>query len=106
MQSLYVYLFVIFATALFSIIYFTMLKFGMNRVTTEEDAKFGNLTYFYTSFLIRFTLAGIFFFLMLKYYRALDELALMVLTFLIVKYFFVRREKQKLSGQKGADDED
>ena len=105
MQTLYVYLFVVFVSALFSIIYFTMLKFGMNRVMTEEDTKFGNLTYFYTSFLIRFTLAGIFFFLMLKYYRALDEIALMVLTFLVVKYFFVRHERQKLANKKGVFDE-
>lgn len=99
MNNILSYLIIIFATAIFSIIYFVMLKFGMNKVLSKEDEKFGNMGYLYGSFVIRFVLAGIFFFLLLKYYKALDELALIVLTFLVVRYFVIKREKNKINNQ-------
>ncbi|MGN0929247.1 MAG: hypothetical protein ACI4N3_01250 [Alphaproteobacteria bacterium] len=101
MENILSYLIIIFVTALFSIFYFAMLKLGMNKVLSKEDEKFGNMGYLYGSFLLRFLLAGIFFFLLLKYYRDLDELALVVLTFLVVRYLIVKREKAKIINKKG-----
>ena len=101
MEKMLSYFIIIFVTALFSILYFVMLKFGMNKVLLREDEKFGNMGYFYLSFLIRFILSGIFFFLLLKYYKALDELALIVLTFLVVRYFVIKREKKNINNQGG-----
>lgn len=99
MENILSYLIIVFVTTLFSIVYFSLLKFGMNKVLSKEDEKFGNLSYLYGSFVVRFILAGIFFFLLLKYYRALDELALVVVTFLVVRYVFIKKERKNVNNQ-------
>ena len=96
MASILHYLTIIFVTGLFSLLYFFMLKLGMDNVVrkTLEKEKV-DMSGFYSSLLLRIILAGVFFFFMLKYYRKIDEIVLIILTFIFVRYLAIGKERKK-----------
>lgn len=90
MNSVLHYLLIIFITALFTLLYFILLKLGVNRLFKNSLQGQFSMGQVYSSFLLRFLLAGIFFFILLKYYSELDEILIIVLTFIVVKFFIVK----------------
>ena len=97
MDKILHYLVIIFATGLFSVIYFAMLKSGMKKVLQRSrELNYVEMNYLYGSFLLRFFLAGVFFFFILKYYKRLDEIILVVATFVFIRYLEIKFEKSKI----------
>lgn len=90
MNSVLHYLLIVFITALFSVLYFLSIKIGVNKVFKNSvEGKF-NMEQVYFSFLLRFVLAGVFFFFLLKYYREIDEIIIIILTFIVVRFFIIK----------------
>lgn len=91
MTTILHYLTLIFATSLFTLLYFKFLKFSLDKVLSKEKS----FNYIYVSFLIRFCLTLAFFYILLKYYHDIQEILLVIIVFLICRYFVLRMEKKK-----------
>lgn len=95
-QTILHYLILVFVTGLFSMIYFKLLKSSMDKVLSKEKS----VNHIYSSFLFRIGLAGLFFFLILKYYKEIEEIVLVVLTLMFFKYLATRKDKINVNSRK------
>ncbi len=90
MTTILHYLVLIFVTLFFTILYFKFLKFSLDKVLSKEKS----FNYIYVSFLTRFCLTLVFFYMLLKYYHDIQEILLVIIVFLICRYFILRNEKK------------
>lgn len=96
LQNIFNYLTLIFITGLFSLIYFYLLKKSMDKVLTKQKS----INHIYSSFLLRIFLAGLFFYLILKYYKKIEEFILIILTFAFFRYLATRKDKLNVKNTK------
>lgn len=89
MNNLTHYLVIFFATALFTLIYLKLLKNSVNKVIDGKKS----FNYIYLSFVLRFVLAAVFLFCMLKYFNDIREIIIVICTFILLKTFYVRKVK-------------
>ncbi len=96
MNNILSYIILILIVAGFASFHFFMIKKSVNKVTSNEKA----FNYIYISFLLRLVLAFVFFYLLLKYYNDIRQIAVIIITFIFVKWLFVRYEKRKIKKGK------
>lgn len=96
MDNILHYSVLILMTTVFSVLYFVFLKSNMNKVLNKEKS----MGYLYGSFMLRFILSGVFLFFLIRYYNDIKEIGVMLGTFILVRFVFIRKEKLKYSHKK------
>lgn len=96
LQTILHYLILVFITGLFSMIYFKLLKSSMDKVLSKQKS----VNHIYSSFLLRISLAALFFFLILKYYKEVEEIVLVVLTLMFFKYLATKEDRRNIKNSR------
>ena len=96
LQTILHYLILGFITGLFSMIYFKLLKSSMDKVLSKQKS----VSHIYSSFLLRISLAALFFFLILKYYKEVEEIVLVVLTLMFFKYLATKEDRRNIKNSR------
>ena len=89
MSTLLHYLVLVFATALFTFIYFKFLRFSLDKVLSKEKS----FNFIYFSFVARICLTVFFFYILLKYYHDMQELLIVIIIFLVCRYLILRKDR-------------
>ena len=100
MATILHYLVLVFATALFTFIYFKFLRFSLDKVLSKEKS----FNFIYFSFVARICLTILFFYILLKYYHDIQEIFIVIVIFLVCRYLILRNDrnivKTKNKGKK------
>lgn len=96
MATILHYLILIFATGLFSFVYFKFLHFSLDKVLSKEKS----FNFIYLSFFARICLTILFFYILLRYYHDIQEMFLIIVIFIICRYFILRNDKKNIKKEK------
>lgn len=84
------YLILVFATGLFSFIYFKFLRYSLNKVLSKEK----NFSFIYYSFMARVLLTIVFFYILLKYYHNIVDMFIVLVIFLVCRFLILRKDRK------------
>ena len=96
MDKIFHYLVLVFAVGIFSLVYFKLLRFSLDKVVMKEKP----FSFLYISFFIRIILTVCFFYILLKYYHDIQEMLIAVVIFVICRYLILRKDKMVIKKVK------